>query len=89
MNVHVYLTVRLSRVSITGDQILSGEMGVVISRLVLIMYVCLCVCVCLRGCVCMCVYSYVCTRVCVFECAYCYNRQALEGIDHWRSDIVR
>jgi len=60
VNVRIVITVRLSRVSITGDQILSGEMGVVISRLVHIM------CVCLRGCVCMCVSSYVCVlHVCV------------------------
>ena len=50
VNVRIVITVRLSRVSITGDQILSGEIGVVISRLVHSMCVCLCVCVC--ACVC-------------------------------------
>jgi len=47
----VYNTVRLSRVSITVDQILSGEMGVVISRLVHSM--CVCNCVCLWMCACL------------------------------------
>ena len=50
-------TVRISRVSITGDQILSGEIGVVISRLVLIMC-------------CVCVYEGVCACVCTHLCVY-------------------
>ena len=49
-------TVRISRVSITGDQILSGEIGVVISRSVHIM------------CVCVCVFTRVCAHVCVLIC---------------------
>jgi len=86
VNVHIVITVRLSRVSITGYQILSGEIGVIISRLVLIMC---CVCVYEGVCACVCTHMCVLVCVCVCKCAYCYNCQALEGIDHWRSDIVR
>ena len=53
VNVRIVITVRLSRVSITGDQILSGEIGVFISRLVhsMCVFVCVCVCVCPHMCV--------------------------------------
>jgi len=61
VNVRIVITVRLSRVSITGDQILSGEIGVVISRLVLIMC-----CVCVYEGVCACVCTHMCVLVCVF-----------------------
>ena len=56
VDVRIVISVRLSRVSITGDQILSGEIGVVISRSVHIM------------CVCVCVFTRVCAHVCVLIC---------------------
>jgi len=55
VDVRIVISVRLSRVSITGDQILSGEIGVVISRLVHSMCVFVCVCVCVCVCPHMCV----------------------------------
>jgi len=64
VNVRIVITVRLSRVSITGNQILSGEIGVVIIRLVLIM--CVCACVCVYEGVCTCVCTHMCVLVCVF-----------------------